>query len=150
MGKINFNKVESAIGDTFRYYSIKQLLFLADLSSSYGSTIKKKSPFDDDEIKVISLTTLAQQLRDLHKRDKDIYKKLGVSDKEMRQYIDKGKNLSKEEWDKIQEIKDKIQEIRREIKSKLKPISDKQLIKNQRKRHINKRFNVNEDWLPLH
>jgi hypothetical protein len=58
--------------------------------------------------------------------------------------------LSAEEWQKVKEIHQKVMEYKKELLQKLPPLTDEQLVAAERKKHINKRYNINERWLPLH
>jgi len=152
MPKVNFEKIEQLLELGIRAFGVKQLLHLADLSTSFGTDAgpRQTSAFDDQEIRAISLMTLAQNLRDLSKRDKSILENLGVNKKQFKKYIDDPSALTPEDWEQISNIRKKLGGYRKEIQEKFKQITDDDIIKSERKKHINKRFNVNEKWLPLH
>lgn len=151
MSKIDFNKVEQVLEEGLRQFGVKQLLYLADLAATFGmETTGKESAFDDQETKSLTLHTLFRNLQILRKKDKDLYKKLGINTKKMKNLVDNPAQLTSEEWEKIKKIRQRLDEYRRELRRKLEQISDQDIIKSERKKHINKRFNINEKWLPLH
>jgi hypothetical protein len=151
MGKIDYTKVEQILKEGIRSYGVKQLLYFAEIANSLGGNPEDypTSPFDSDDIKAISLVTLSENLKALHKIDKDIYKTLGITHKEIKSFIKEPKNLTQEQWDKIAEIKQKLDIYRKLMHEKIKGPSDDDIIASQRKKHVNKRFNVNYKWLPL-
>ena len=152
MGKINFSLVEQALEEGIRRFGIKQLLHLADLSGTLGTgkDPRQASAFDDKEIRSLTLMTVAQNLRILYKYDPEVYKKLAINRRNLEDLADHPENLQPTDWEKIQEIRKKIEAFRKELHKKVEAMSDEELIQSEKKKHIYKRFNVNEDWLPLH
>lgn len=152
MGKVNFKKAEHLLEEGIRSYGVKQLLFLAELSASFGKNRKlsKANAFDDKEIKAISLMTLARNVKELTKRDKDALKHLGIKKREIEKYVDNPELLTAEDWEKVDQIRRRLADYRKEMQKKFEKVSDEDIINSERKKHINKRFNVNNTWLPLH
>lgn len=78
----------------------------------------------------------------------NIYKLLGTTKEEVIA-LRKKKDPTPEEQKRIHEILDKSTEINHRLMKKLGIDTDEALVEREQKRHIRKRFNINETWLPL-
>lgn len=145
MAKTNYTKVEGALDEGLRKITVNKLLDIADEVEG----TKDKEAEAKTTLEMQLLTALHQELKHLHKQGKDPYKKLGINKKEIKNFIEKAETLTTEDWAKIKELKGKIDEFRKEL-DKLSQVSDADLVDQERRKHINKRFNTNEKWLPLH
>jgi len=150
MTKINFQKVEQALEEGFRKFGIKQLLYLADLSNSFGEEMTKKNAFDDQETKALSLHTFYRNLQILKKKDSKLFEKLGIDQDKMKHLIEHPNEITEKEWEQMNEIRKKVELYRKELQSKIGKTSDEDLIKSQRKKQKDRRFNIKDEWLPLH
>lgn len=151
MSKINFNKVEQTLEEGLRQYGVKQLLFLADLAASFGvGRSKKSSAFDDIETKFLFLQSLLRNIQTLKKKDFDIDQKLGIDKKKMKYLLKNPKEITGKEWEIIKEIRRKLDLYRRETRSKGEKVSNEDIVASERKKQKNKRFNIKDQWLPLH
>lgn len=79
---------------------------------------------------------------------KDMYKLLGITPEEIRE-LRKKKSLSDVENKKIQALLLKAKEMKVRVMKKLGIAKDSSLVEKERKKHINKRFNIKDTWLPL-
>jgi hypothetical protein len=83
------------------------------------------------------------------KKVKQVYEALGTTEEAFTALKHK-KVFSPDEEKQIVELLAKATNYKQELMKKLGIADDEQVIETQRKKHINKRFNVKETWLPLH
>lgn len=138
MAKTNFTKAEEALRETLEKMTRDKLLELA--SSHEEGTIS-----DEMKSRIYLVFALHLELKRLARIDTKIYKKLEISKKKLEKLMTDPTALSEEDWDKVIQIKSQVDAYLKEH-----PLpSDEKLIEEQRHRHLTKRFNVNEKWLPL-
>lgn len=146
MAKTNYSKVEEALTEGMRQMMVQHLHSLADSLSDIDS-----KNFEDVSIasqkKLIAV--LKFELNWIQKQDANFYKKMELSKSEVKKLIEKSEPLTKEDFETIKKVKAKIDEIKLEIEAKT-PQTNEELIEKERVKHINKRFNKNDNWLPLH
>lgn len=143
MAKTNFTKVEEALVTGLRQMSVSQLIEMAD-------TVSQQEKETDKGPKLVTiqktlLTLIHYNMQRLHKQDAAVYHKIGISSKQLKKFIEDSTTLSSEEWESIKQTKEKIDSY---LKT-LPETTDEQIVEQERIKHINKRFNVNEKWLPL-
>jgi len=140
MAKTNFTKAEEALANALEQMKVGDLLEQADRASGKVSdtTVKERTR---------TLHALQRDLNKISQEDKDFYKKLKVKRKDLQEYLEHASTLTNEEWEKLLHFKEQVDAYLKQ-KSKEAP-SDEQIIASQRKKHITKRFNVSEKWLPL-
>jgi hypothetical protein len=146
MVKINFEKMEQALTDLLVSITIKHIQELASLAASYGDTLDKVPSVD---ARILVMTHLLKDLIHLCKHDTDTYVKLGLYKKEVKDLIKDPDQLTPEQWQKIKEIRDLVQESKVELMDKIPEPDNEELIEAERKKHINKRYNIRESWLPI-
>lgn len=155
MGKVNFTKVEQALEAGLIKMEAQNLLYLADLASSFGEAdsdtppVLKPAKFKWDENHQLFVQNLATDLRKLRKKDREMDTKLGLDRGELNKLLENPKEITEEEWEKIREIRRKLNEHKKEMKKRLGTISDQDLVKTERKKQVNRRFNIKDNWLPL-
>ena len=69
---------------------------------------------------------------------------------ELRKKIENPQALTPVEWETILQIKKKIDVYKAQISTQIPELELNQTIEDERVKQLNKRFNVNEKWLPLH
>lgn len=84
----------------------------------------------------------------VRKRVANIYKLLGTSKEEITNFRKK-KEFTPEELDRINELLGKARDINKRLLKKLGLDSDDALVEKEKKRHMLRRFNVRDSWLPL-
>lgn len=144
MAKTNFRKVEEALDEGLEKMKVKKLLDEADKAKG-KSTEKVVEPEEQNKV----LLVLKEELFSLAKRNRTVYKKAGTNKKKLKTLLSHGMKLTPEEWQQVQKIRDKVESYRKEIAEKATEESNIDLIEAERHKHINKRFDVNEGWLPL-
>lgn len=143
MAKSNFSKVEKSLEDGLIKMTARHLK-----ETSPSKNPKKEEKFKEDQI-VAELSSLKQDLMLIKKYDQNMYKNLGFSLKDLKKILSNPTALTHEHYQKICEIKVKVKDLKKEIRTQKKTEPNDTLIQKERIRHINKRFNVQEKWLPL-
>lgn len=149
MKKTNFSKVEKALEDGLIKITSKQLLD----QSGAKSGAKPKEPVADLPPKEVSQTVMQniyKELKKMHKEDESSYKRMGFHRKNLKKLIENPHLLTPADWNKIKQVQDRIEQYKKELTQLLPFQSDDDLIDQERTRSPNKRFNVNDKWLPLH
>lgn len=143
MAKTNFTKVEAALDEGMRKMTMQHLHALTDSLSSINTDEIKTNI----EAQKKMITILKFELNWMHTHDISLHKKIGIKKSEIDALLSKP-SLELEDLEKIKDIKAKIDTLKKEI-SEESSVTDDQLIEKERIKHINKRFNVNDKWLPL-
>jgi len=144
MAKTNFTKVEDAFESEKRKQQKEALLKEADLAS--GNLIEENPQIEQQKKIQAKRNLLVKAL----KRDLKIYgpeifdKKFGITKKKLELLLKKEMDLTDSDYAILETVKQKIAHFK---DSDLD--FDDNLIQQERKKHINKRFNVNDKWLPL-
>lgn len=153
MSKTNYTKVDAILENQLRRMTVEHEMELAKQQSqpdqSKQPETSGKTPLDKAQSRLIA--ALQRDLKKLHLADhKEMYASLEIKKSDLRKKIESPEKLTPEEWETIKQIKAKIDKYRSEIKDKLPQESNDAIVEAERHKHINKRFNVNEKWLPLH
>lgn len=146
MAKTNYTKVDAAADQGLRKMEIDRLF------EGTPSKSKDKVPLSAEEkSKQKLLETLKRDIQYLDpKRHKQLYTTLGYKRQDLKVLIENPSTLSLEDWEKIKQIKADIEKYRKEVMAQLPSQNDEKIVEDQRVKHINKRYNVNDKWLPLH
>ena len=144
MTKPNYTKALDAFDERLYRMKKNELLRLADLASE--NKLEEEQAATSFGQMLILIT---YDLKWMQKKDPEIYKRLGISKKELRDIETKihgNIKLTKAETELLTKTLKSVVEYR----SKNFPSEpEEKQIESERKKHINKRFNVNEKWLPL-
>lgn len=146
MAKANFTKVEKALEEGLTQMTSERLLEEASLVNPKGN---KKAALPNPQAAALVLKQMKGELRELEKSDADIFKKIGMGKSAFKKLLESAAKLTPEEWAHIKEIRTKVEQYKRELASKLPHQTDEEIVQKERVKHINKRFNVREKWLPL-
>lgn len=146
MAKTNFTKVEEALDEGLRQIIKDKLHSLTDSISNISTQGVEKA---DLASKKQLIAALKFELNWMAKQDPSLHHKLGIKKSEIKKLIETKEKLTQEDFEKIKFIKEKIDVLKKELEEK-SPESNDQLIEKERIKHINKRFNTNDKWLPLH
>lgn len=139
MAKTNFTKSEIALAEALERMKVEELLVKADAASG-----KENKSIPKERAQIIR--SLQYELNFIHRHDREIYKKLKVKRKDLERILDNITTLNDEEWNNLLAFKTQINAY---VKQLSQAESNEEIVKNQRHRHINKRFNVSDKWLPL-
>lgn len=146
MPKVNFTKVETA------FDRAKQKLFidhLSELASIADMIQDPKANLTSQTIADI-IGRFQKELKKLKKNDPKLYAKLNLSQEEEKRFFIPSDQFLQEDWVKLRSLKTGIDELKKELYGEqvLNAEYDSQVAKERRK-HINKRFNIRDGWLPL-
>ena len=141
MAKTNFTKVEEALRDGIDKMIKEKLLEEAD--AAQGKSPQKQHATDQ------LLAKIRHEFKYLYKQDKDVFKKLGIDDKILKELLASAKQLTQNDLKVLQEVLKRFDLYKTEMEKQNPQATDEMLIEEGKKQHINKRFNVRDDWLPL-
>ncbi len=153
MPKNNYTKVEQALEQGLLKMQV------TDLFEAAKPLFLPEAKADQASLPTFSLTVQQKSLmgsltRDLtkftSKLHPKLYAQLAIKRSELKAKLINPTSLSSEEWQQLKQIKDKIDLYKAQLQSQVPPLELNQLVENERLKHINKRFNTNEKWLPLH
>lgn len=153
MTKINFTKAEEILTERLRNITVNGLLEEADSAtiqrnpSSSPDLVQTQKKQNAARSQIIGI--LKRDLEFLHKHGQSLYEKLKIKKSHLGKFIENPETLTEKEWVRIKEIKTHVEEAKKLFTESLPKTSDEDLINQQRKRHLKKRFNINEKWLPL-
>jgi hypothetical protein len=138
MAKTNYTKVEKALQNGMQQIEIDRLIkdaSITDLASS-------------DEW-VLFMKELRKDLYRFGRKDTKLYEKLGVKKKEIIQIYEHSHALTDENKQLLKKLKENLENLKPEILKNSPDLDESQIIEKERKKHQNKRFNIQEKWLPL-
>ncbi len=144
MAKTNFTKVEKAIEEEQRKQFKENLLKEADLASG---ALPQSSSDETDQKKILAerkilLQSLAVDLKTF--TDYLFENEFHVTKEKLSKFLKKGDALEEADWTFLRKLKKKINSYKKNQDS-----YNETLVQQERKKHINKRLNVREKWLPL-
>lgn len=149
MAKTNYTKVEEALAEGMHKMEVNRLLDIADQKGDTTKDQPKKLALKLDALHLQRLNTLNNELKDLQKKGKDPYAKLKIDPAEIKRLLKDPSALTPEEWAKVKTMNEQVAVFKAEIERKPLQNSDDDIVKQQRKKQITKRFNVNDKWIPL-
>lgn len=142
MAKTNFTKAEIALSEAMQKMARDQLLEEADAAKGI---IKSKSP--EGEMRVRLALTIKRHLKRLQKEDPEIYKKLGIGKKSLLKSLEEVASMPSEQFNEIKKIHSKVETYIKALPET--SVDNEKMVEGERHKHINKRFNVSDKWLPL-
>lgn len=146
MAKTNFTKVEGALDEGLRQMTVQHLHALADSIKGLRVENIEKSDIASQK-KIIAI--LKFELTWMESNNISLPKDLGVTKSEIKKIIEKAPPLESQDFEKIKTIKNYLETLKKELEKAL-PQSNDEIVEKERVKHINKRFNTNDKWLPLH
>lgn len=113
-------------------------------------TLPEKVPTKEDVEKPVHPIVLLKRhiLWMRKKKIEKIYESIGITEEEFKELRQK-EIFTPQEERRIVELLEKAKAFKQQVIEKLGLQDDEKVIEAQRKKHINKRFNVKESWLPL-
>jgi hypothetical protein len=148
MAKTNFSKMEMLLHEGLLQVQVKNLLELADVAAGKGD-IAKENPVRVLQARKAIARLLQHELNYMYKSNSGIYNTIGIDREKLFKIFDAPDKISDEDWDYLSKIKTKVDIFRKGKQAMVNPKANEDLIEQQRKHHVNKRFNVNDKWLPL-
>lgn len=154
MGKTNFTKVEDLLKNNLTKIEMTRLGKLADIAQKVGKPEMRKlieqasiAGAKAELDRTLLLRAILRAVKEF--KTPEFYQAIGISLEELEILLKTPKELSPEDWQRLKIIREKIIAFRKSYQDAHPETSESALIEKQRHRHINKRFNVNEKWLPL-
>lgn len=145
MSKVNFTKVEEALDEASHQLFIDSLGELSTIANMLQNP-EKKIGKDEEEI----ITRFQKELKRIKTEDSPLFEKLGLTEEEEEQMLRSFSDYRREDWVRLKCARERIDELRRDVKKKFEPSAvNDEIIEKEKKRHVNKRHNVREGWLPL-
>lgn len=147
MAKVNFTKVENAFDRALQKLFIDNL---SDLAAIANVIQDPKANLSSKAIEDI-ITRFQKELKKLKKQDPKLFQRLNLSPQEEERLSLPSKDFLQGDWLRLKELKLRIDELKKELygEEAINVENDKQVAKERRK-HVNKRFNIRDGWLPLH
>lgn len=140
MSKTNFTKVEGSLDKGLEKLKIEKIV--SETRTQEGE--KSSNP------KLYLIQSIKYDIETLLPIEPKLFEKIGIKKKELKAFLKQPEKLTDKDWKILQEIRLKFDEIKKELQKKIKAPTNEELIEAQREKHINKRFNTNDKWLPLH
>lgn len=142
MSKTNFTKVEEALKEGLLRMNISGLLDMASAASKIGSQ-PSETAFTQREL----LAALKFEVN--YCKNEELFSIGGLSRSVLKKMLKEPNDLKPEEWEQLKLFQEKACAYRKKMIETQPAGEDDKLIETQRKRHINKRYNTKEQWLPL-
>lgn len=158
MAKTKYDQVESAVDDGLLKIKAEQLIENSEVASktknvpkNLQSTRKKLEELSSKKKQERRLIAAAMQydVERLFKRKTHLYTEIGTYHDEFTELVKHTDSMDEEKWKRLLEIKEKLDEIKKKADEEKNSQTDDTIVEQQRKKHINKRFNVSDKWLPL-
>ncbi len=147
MTKPSFSKIEELLDDTFRKMFIERLAELAAIVNLINDPNSKLSPKYINDI----ILKFQIELRKLKEHDKKLYQRLELAPDEEKNFMRSASEFTTKDWERLKILKNKIQELKAELFGEIVTSeTDEKYIEKQRVKHVNKRYNIRDNWLPLH
>lgn len=143
MPRADFTKVETALDAGLRKIVVGQLLNEADANQGNPAV-----PGAEAAHKQL-LIGLQHELHYLHRLGLTPYKLLKLRKKKFAEWVEHPETVTEKEWEMIKGLKGKLALIRADYEKKAKTGDNETLVDSERRKHIYKRFNINEKWLPI-
>lgn len=148
MAKTNFSKMEALLNEGLLQVQVKSWLELADLAAGKGE-IAKEHPARVLQARKAIAKILKHEISYMYKTNPNIYTMLKVDREKLFNIFDNADKMSDEDWEYLSGLKKMVDIFRKGQQAMVNPQKNEELIEQQRKQHVNKRFNVNDKWLPL-
>ncbi len=147
MPKVNFTKVETAFDKALQKLFIDHLSELAAIANVIQDPQANVSSKTIEDI----IARFQKELKKLKKQDPKLYERLKLSPEDEERFALPSKDFLQEDWIRLKALKLRIDELKHELygQESLNAEYEKQVSK-ERRRHVNKRFNIRDGWLPLH
>lgn len=155
MAKTNFTKVEELLQDSITKKKVEGWGKLADIAQKVERPemrkLVEKASLAAEKVD-LDKKALIHALSQAKKKYKDLkfYEAIGISAEELDKLLADVKVLSPEDWARLQGIRAKVAEYKKnEIEQQADKRGNEAIVDGERRKHINKRFNVKDKWLPL-
>lgn len=149
MGKMDYTKTENLLTEALLKMSIEELLQLADQASSFKNP-REETSLPSIQARTLILSSMEHDLAQLLQVPGPHLEELDTTTKELKRWRKAANTLTHDEWDRLKQLRLRLLTYKKELGDKIPHLSDEELVQKERKKHINKRFNTRDKWLPLH
>lgn len=147
MAKVNYSKVENAFDNALRELFIERLSELASIAQLINDPESKMTPKMVDEI----ILRFQKELKKLKKQDAKLFRRLNLTPEDESRFSLSSSEYAQEDWHRLKALKERIDELKRELYGQdVMDVEYEKQVTKERRRHINKRFNIRDGWMPLH
>ncbi len=140
MSKTNYSKAEHIFTDSLQKMKIEEI------RESGNKSARQQKQFHPSQ----KFIAVVQELKWLKKTDPDVHKHIKISKKEIARLADiikrRRNSLTQKEVERIDELLKIVKDYKEEI---TKNKENEALVENETERHLYKRHNVSEKWIPL-
>lgn len=144
MSKVNYKKVEQAFDAALQKLMIDNLSELATIAHM------TQDPHTPSHAIEETIGRFQKELQKLKKQDPKLFERLNLSlDDEKRLHLPSNE-FQLPDWVRLKELKERIDELKHELHGAEATSSElESQVTKERKKHINKRHNIRDGWLPL-
>jgi hypothetical protein len=147
MAKVNFIKVEKSFDRALQKLLIDSLSELAAIANVIQSPQKEITSKAIEEV----IERFQKELKKIKKKDPILFGKLNLSIEEESRFAHPASEYEQEDWLRLKALKLRIDELKHELYGQESiDTENDNIVEKERRRHINKRFNIRDGWLPLH
>lgn len=152
--KQNFSKAEEALANRLKQMEVDHLNKLAEIAQRVGKpelrNMIEKAALAANKT-ALERKAVFHFVKEGLKKYKEpvVFTAVGTTLDEVQKVVQQTEPLSNEQWQLLTKVKESMQSAKQRYLQGHPGINDNQIVEKERKKHINKRFNVNEKWLPL-
>lgn len=155
MAEIDYGKVEKLFHEGVAQMEKDSLLYMAEMANSFGMGFDeipqmRLSKEQKERYRELESQTLRHDLMEINKNQKGLLKKMGVKRELIERFLRTPQEITDKEFAQMKEIHKQLRAFRAELKKTLAQPSSESQIESGLKKAKNSRFNVQDDWLPLH
>ncbi len=85
----------------------------------------------------------------MHKSDDRLFAKLGTNPPNTKKLLEHPLKLSEEEWKAVLKLRDKVEAYKRVYIKTIKEVSIEEAVESERDKQADRRFNIQDKWLPV-
>lgn len=146
MPKINFTKAEKSFDRALQKLFIDHLSELAAIASVIDDPQANISSKTIEEI----IKRFQKDLKKLKKGNTKLYERLELTEEDEKRFALPANEYTKQDWLRIKGLKLRIDELKHELYGQESRDAEyEKQVKKERIRHVNKRMNIRDGWLPL-
>lgn len=138
MAKTNYTKVDAVLTQSLKKMAVDQLFEPKKTATTLSKSQQQLLNSLKRDIKKFPTKTHPKLYEQLELKRLDLKKKI------------ENTSFTQEDWQFLETVAKKIESYKQELLKQKPAIEDSSLVEKERVKHVNKRFNVNEKWLPLH
>lgn len=147
MAKVNFSKVEKSFDRALQKLLIDNLSELAAIANVIQDPEKGITSKTIEEV----IGRFQKELKKIKKQDPILFGKLNLTQEDEARFGRPSNEYQQEDWHRLKELKLRIDDLKRELYGQESiDAENDNIVEKERRKHVNKRFNIRDGWLPLH